>query len=145
MPSGSLELELKVTGAPLSTSLALSPKAGCGGRLVTVMSWETVRTLPALSVTRRETVCVPLVFQLVVTSWPVLSPKVPLLSRSQDSATGRPSGSLELEVSVTGWPVSTADGLEEKAATGARLAATVIVFEVLRHQPSSSITSSRTV
>ena len=74
LPSGSLELEVKVTGVPLSTLLELIPNAAVGGRLFTVMSCDTVRTLPPLSVTLSETVCVPLVSQLALTDEPVLSP-----------------------------------------------------------------------
>ncbi len=81
LPSGSVELELKVTGAPLSTSLALSPKAGCGGRLRTVIECEAERLAPSSSVTVSVTLGVPLWGQLRTTTGPVAS-VVPLPSKS---------------------------------------------------------------
>ena len=58
---------------------------------------------------------------------------------------GRPSGSVELDVSVIVWPVKGSVGDAAKAATGAAFALTVTVFEAVCQAPSSSMTTRRTV
>jgi hypothetical protein len=58
-------------------------KAAVGGRLATSIANVATSVAPFESVTWRRTVCAPGVAKLVVGAAAVLSPKVPLPSRSQ--------------------------------------------------------------
>ncbi len=67
------------------------------------------------------------------------------MSRSHCWVSARPSGSEDVEVSVTDCPVSGVVELAENAAVGAPLAATEMLRETVRLSPSSSLTQSLTV
>src|SRR4051812_4495428 len=143
-PSGSLELDVNVTGSPGLGGAGATPNAAVGARLLIVTECETVAVPPSSSVTLSATVKVPGEANERDAVFPVPSSNLPSLFVSHACDAIVPSGSLEVDVSVTFWPGEVGFGEISKAAVGARFV-TVTVCCSVELSPLSSVTFSPTV
>src|SRR5580765_1027457 len=124
VPSESVESDVNCTCSPTTGSDGEYVKLACGGTsaggrgAVMATVFESMSCPPRLSVTRRRTVYVPAVVKVWVTEVPDALVKPGLEPKSHSDFTIVPSGSVDVEVNVTVWPVTGAPGENVKSAWG---------------------------
>src|SRR5690349_10729458 len=140
VPSGSLDVDVRVTSSPVCGDEGDTPNEAVGGRLPTSTVCEITSVAPLSSVTSRLTVCGPGVAKLALAVDLSPSLKFPSPFRSHAYEEIEPSGSLEVPASKVTWsPVCGVDGRKSNAAVGLRFP-TLITWLATSVAPFESVT-----